>query len=228
MSEVISKLSKPSVFLFSEFIIIVLGVLVALAVDNWNESRRNDDIRAHLIASLLNDLGEDANDYLQFAADSAMRAKAAQLILQHAAGESVDFAAEDLTPGEALFLLGRTSRLETVESTFQEMTARGTGTSIADSELRIEIAHYYGLARDRGDINEALMPAMLRYRAYLEELGLSYVDRDAPDADHVLQQPHILAVVRELGLWAQTAVRLTADIQAANEKLTVRLQSLGD
>lgn len=228
MSEVIGKLSKPSVFLFSEFIIIVLGVLVALAVDNWNESRRNDDIRSHLIASLLNDLSEDANDYSQFAGNSELRAKAAQLILSHAAGEAVDFAAADLTPGEALFLLGRTSRLETVESTFQEMTARGTGTSITDSELRIEISHYYGLARDRADINELLIPAILRYRAYLEELGLSYVDRDALEVDRVLQQPHILAVIRELGLWAQSAVRQTADVQAANEKLTRRLQSLGE
>ena len=227
MSEVIGKLSKPSVFLFSEFVIIVLGVLVALAVDNWNESRKNDEIRAHLIASLLNDLGEDANDYSQFADDSELRAKAAQLILSHAAGEAVNFAAEDLTAGEALYLLGRTSRLETVESTFQQMTARGTGTSIADSELRIEISHYYGLARDRADINETLMPAILRYRAYLEELGVSYVDRDALDIDRVVAEHHILAIIRELGLWASIAERLTADIQAANEKLTARLQSLG-
>ena len=39
MSDVVRKLSRPSVFLFSEFLIIVLGVLVALAVDNWNSNR---------------------------------------------------------------------------------------------------------------------------------------------------------------------------------------------
>jgi len=228
MNEVIGKLSRPSVFLISEFLIIVLGVLVALAVDSWNESRKNDDIRAHLIASLLNDLGEDANDYREFSEDSQLRASSAQLILRFAAGEAVDSAGEDLAPGEALYLLGRTSRLETVESTFQEMTARGTGTSISDSELRIEISHYYGLARDRADINEMLMPAILRYRGYLEELGSSFADREDANVGLVLQQPHILANIRELGRGAQSAVRLTADLQAANETLTARLESLAN
>ena len=177
---------------------------------------------------MLNDLGEDANDYREFSEDSQLRASSAQLILRFAAGEAVDSAGEDLAPGEALYLLGRTSRLETVESTFQEMTARGTGTSISDSELRIEISHYYGLARDRADINEMLMPAILRYRGYLEELGSSFADREDANVGLVLQQPHILANIRELGRGAQSAVRLTADLQAANETLTARLESLAN
>ncbi len=219
------KLLKPSVFLFSEFVIIVLGVLVALAVDSWNESRRNDEIRAHLISSLLSDLREDKSDYKEFAFVSAVRARAAKVILALSEGESVDFAAEGMSFGEAMYTLGHTPRLETVESTFKEMTARGTGDSISDSMLRIEISHYYGLAHDRADINDRLSPGILRYRAALEELGISYVDREDIDANVVIDQPRILAIVRELRVMAEGAVLLAADMQLANETLTDKLQA---
>ena len=217
------KLLKPSVFLASEFVIIVLGVLVALAVDNWNETRKNDEIREHLVASLLNDLREDTEDYREFANDCETRARAAQIVLALANGESV---VDDTMPaGEALYQIGRTSRLETVESTFREMTARGTGTSIEDSTLRLEISHYYGLARDRSDINDALVPGILRYRAALEEVGISYVDRDDIDVDAVLRQPKVLAVIRELGVWATAASGLITDLRHANQQLIERLEA---
>ena len=72
------------------------------------------------------------------------------------------------------------------------------------------------------------MPAILRYRGYLEELGSSFADREDANVGLVLQQPHILANIRELGRGAQSAVRLTADLQAANETLTARLESLAN
>ncbi len=224
MTGVISKLSRPSVFLVSEFVIIVLGVLVALAVDNWNESRRNDAIRAHLIASLLSDLTEDKADYAEFSEDSRNRAEAARFLLRYANGGQIDDT--DLAPGEALYSLGRTSRLETVENTFREMTARGTGISIADSKLRLEISYYYGLARDRADINDLLVPGILRYREYLEQQGASYVDRGSADVARLLQQPHLLANIRELERWAEIAVILVTDIQEANQRLINRLELL--
>ena len=74
MIDVVDKSQKPATFLALEFLIIVLGVLVALAVDSWNTSRANDEVRAHLIASLLTDLREDQGDYAEFVASSEKRA----------------------------------------------------------------------------------------------------------------------------------------------------------
>jgi len=69
MSNVVGKLSNPSVFLAAEFVIIVLGVLVALSVDNWNQERQDNKTKSHLIESLLSDLREDKEDYNEFFAD---------------------------------------------------------------------------------------------------------------------------------------------------------------
>lgn len=219
MIGVVDKSQNPARFLVLEFLIIVLGVLVALAVDSWNTSRANDEVRAHLIASLLTDLREDQGDYAEFAASSVKRARAAKVISRTANGESVVPGDENMTIKEALHLIARSSRLETVDITFREMTARGTGNTIEDTVLRLRISHYYGLANDRADINDLILPAMLRYRAYLEEVGMSYVDAATLDVDVILGQPKILAVVKELGTWAEVAAALTEELQIKNREL---------
>jgi hypothetical protein len=221
----IFKFPKPSAFLVSEFVIIVLGVLAALAVDGWNTARSNDEIKMHLVTSLLMDLRQDQEDYSEFVTDSIRRAEAANIIGRLANGEDVDLADENMTAAEALYYIARSSRLETVEVTFREMTASGSGTSIEDAVIRLTISYYYGLARDRADINDLILPAMLRYRAYLEEVGMSYVDKDDLDIDIILGQPKIMAVVRELGTWAAVAASLAEDLEEANRELILELES---
>ena len=225
MVDVENKGQRPTTFLVVEFLIIVLGVLVALAVDSWNTSRSDDEVRAHLIASLLTDLQEDQGDYAEFVASSVKRAQAARVISRTANGEPVAPGDQNMTINEALHLIARSSRLETVDITFREMTARGTGTTIEDTVLRLRISHYYGLANDRADINDLILPAMLRYRAYLEEVGMSYVDAANLDPDVILSQPKVLAVVRELGTWAEVAAALTEELQIENQELIDELNA---
>ena len=110
MSNVVGKLSKPSVFLASEFVIIVLGVLLALSVDNWNQERLDNKTKSHLIESLLSDLREDKEDYNEFFADCIARHAAANFIDERAADslEWTDIEYEQAR--DALWTLGTTSR----------------------------------------------------------------------------------------------------------------------
>lgn len=226
MANVAGKLSKPSVFLISEFVVIVLGVLVALAVDSWNSSRQDERTRAFLVESLLSDLREDAEDYKEFVDVSGRRSAAANLVQQLAdAGPERSDKQAGLAK-EALYLLGASPRLETVDSTFREMSALGSGATMHDRDLRLKISYYYGLARDRADVNDLLAPGILRYRASLEDIGISFVDRQAIDVGAVMEYKKTLAIVRELGRTADAAVRLAADLQQANANLIARLEAM--
>ncbi len=225
MSNVVGKLSKPSVFLASEFVIIVLGVLLALSVDNWNQERQDNKTKSHLIESLLSDLREDKEDYNEFFADCIARHAAANFIDERAADslEWTDIEYEQAR--DALWMLGTTSRLETVESTFREMSALGSAATIGDNELRLKISYYYGLARDRSDLNDILLPAILRYRASLEEIGISFVDHQRIDVDAIMKSEKTLAIIRELGFWANVVLFAT-DLQEANADLISSLEAL--
>ena len=225
MSNVVGKLSKPSVFLASEFVIIVLGVLLALSVDNWNQERQDNKIKSHLIESLLSDLREDKEDYNDFFADCIARHAAANFIDKRAA-DSLEWTDSEYEQArDALWRLGTTSRLETVESTFREMSALGSAATIGDNELRLKISYYYGLARDRSDLNDILLPAILRYRASLEEIGISFVDHQRIDVDAVMKSEKTLAIIRELGFWANVVLFAT-DLQEANADLISSLEAL--
>ena len=225
MSNVVGKLSKPSVFLASEFVIIVLGVLLALSVDNWNQERQDNKTKSHLIESLLSDLREDKEDYNEFFADCIARHAAANFIDERAA-DSLEWTDSEYEQArDALWRLGTTSRLETVESTFREMSALGSAATIGDNELRLKISYYYGLARDRSDLNDILLPAILRYRASLEEIGISFVDHQRIDVDAVMKSEKTLAIIRELGFWANVVLFAT-DLQEANADLISSLEAL--
>ncbi len=55
------KQKWPTRFI-GEFVVIVLGVLVALGVDDWRQYRVDRELEAHLLARLADDLSADAAD----------------------------------------------------------------------------------------------------------------------------------------------------------------------
>lgn len=52
-------------YAFGEIVLVVIGILIALSINNWNEERKNDKIRQVFRSSLKNDLQADTT-YLRF------------------------------------------------------------------------------------------------------------------------------------------------------------------
>ena len=65
----------------AELIIIVVGVLIALAVDEWRDNIQLEEQRSHILSTLLVDLEEDRRDYEDFNDTSQRRSRAAQFLL---------------------------------------------------------------------------------------------------------------------------------------------------
>ena len=201
--------------LISEFFIIVVGVLVALAVDEWRTSVKEAETRNILLNELLQDLKEDAEDMVQFEDFSIRRKEAATALLNSDTISSKN-------RSKYMRRLSFSARLEIVESTFQEMTNSGSFSSINDMDLRIAILSYYGLAKDRVDINDLLLPQMLRYRAALEELGYSS-NGSVEIPKEILMNPKVHALIITLGSEAGTAYWYVQDIKKANAELIEKL-----
>ena len=218
----LSRFTRPSASLLTEFVVIVLGVLAAFAVDEWKEARELRQLRHFLISALLEDLRDDAEDFTQFIEDQAQREAAAMLLVKTA--EDLDRGSIQVAGlGEALYRIGRSTLLEVADGTFQEMTMHGTGPAISDVELRLKITRYYALARDRQDANAMVYSPIDRYRDALNDQGLSYGDRDDGDAVEVLRNPRVLALIREIGMTAAKVQRYD-DLLAGNEELVAKLE----
>lgn len=224
VSIITRKLSKPINFLATEFVIIVLGVFAALAVDEWRESVREADIRSHLVKGLVSDLNGDAVDYQEFIEDSKSRGIAAHQLTQWS--KNIEAGFDENLARTYIHRIGRSSRLETVLSTFNEITSTGTGSVIKDPELRLKISNHYGLAIDRADLNEMVYSSIIRYRVALEDIGFSFVDRDTIDVEKVLRNRKIMAIVRECGSLARNMPRNVDDLLESNQALISEFKQL--
>ena len=130
-----------------EFIVIVVGVLAALAVDDWRQSRADRALENHLLSSLREELEsdemdakgqEDLEQRLRDAADHILA------VVDHPLAPST--AREDTTGSEidaSLWILRWKFELEVADSTYSEMIATGSFKVIRNKALRDQISKYY-------------------------------------------------------------------------------------
>lgn len=136
-----------------ELAIVVVGILIALQVSNWNQDRvdsmRADRYYARLHADLINDVAniDNADAFWQQVMRFGERAMA-----HSERGELVEGSAWKTLL--AYYQAGQLYPFELVDTTFTEMRASGDLALIADEDLRKRLAEYYALTGDgiRGQI----------------------------------------------------------------------------
>jgi hypothetical protein len=57
-----NKFSKYLIYAVGEIILVVIGILIALQINNWNTERENEKLRTFYMQSLVNDLAKDTVD----------------------------------------------------------------------------------------------------------------------------------------------------------------------
>ena len=124
-----------------EFIVIVVGVLAALAVDEWRDEREDRMIEAAYLARLQSDLERDIDT---FAAEvSVMQKKAA--FLQALIDNSVErqFADNPRALMEAKVTSSFRGLPSTVRTSFDELLSTGRLALIRDMSIRNAMSEYY-------------------------------------------------------------------------------------
>ena len=204
---------------FAELMIIVVGVLIALAVDEWRDNVQLEEQRLHILSTLLVDLEEDRNDYEDFNTTSRLRWQAAQFLLSYSGAGDPKSAGWAESPGEAVYRLAYSSRIQTTRSGFMEMISAGGRMAVYDNDLRSQILRYYSLATDRAAINGFITPETQRFHAALEAIGVSPSDREMVDVQSVMANLTASALVRTLGETAEFATLYIEDLVEANNEL---------
>jgi hypothetical protein len=136
-----------------EFIVIVIGVLVALAVDDWRQTRADRELEKHLLTSLRADLEKDEFD-AQFQQEAQKKLRDAVdhilAVVDHPLAPTN--ANKDATGNEinaSLWLLKHRIELEIADGTYSEMIATGSFKVIRNTALRTQISKYYTDSRSK-------------------------------------------------------------------------------
>ena len=130
-----------------EFIVIVIGVLAALAVDDWRQTRADRALENHLLSSLRADLEADEIDAkFQEEAEQKLRDAVDHILAVVDHPLAPTNANKDATGNEinaSLWLLKHRIELEIADGTYSEMIATGSFKVIRNTALRTQISKYY-------------------------------------------------------------------------------------
>lgn len=147
-----SLLGRDWSTLLLELVVVVIGILLGLRLDDWNEARKEADREVVYLERLLADVEEMRLKHQRFADNS--RVLIEEAFLTRAAlttcrlDEAVAAAFERTLIGHQFL-----PRLEIVRSTYDEMVATGVLAGLADAELKRTISETYTQA---GVLQEAV------------------------------------------------------------------------
>lgn len=71
-----NKLSGYLLYALGEIVLVVIGILIALQINTWNENRKNDTLEADYYCRLLEDVEQDINQMQQLVKSAEERLKA--------------------------------------------------------------------------------------------------------------------------------------------------------
>lgn len=220
------RFKSPTLFLISEFVVIVLGVLTALGVDEWRNARQQASIRDQLIIALISDLENDAVDFEQVNTVARERTVSCNMLLNADLKADMPDRQTIALISNAFRFCNRYARLEPNETAFSEMTSNGTGMSISDTSLRIKIMRYYSLTRDRSDLNTLFQISTTPYRNQLLSMGYAPGDVGDIDFQEVLNSPQLRATIKNVVSSLPYVIRVTDELIEANQELLDELKAI--
>ncbi len=127
-----------------EFLVIVVGVLVALAFDQWSSDRDDRVNEIAYLSALATDLSVDSTTYADLLIPEATRARSALAIISPVARGVASIPSDT----NAFFRLVTTSTFNVTQfgtrrATFDELLATGNLQLIESATLRSSVVSYY-------------------------------------------------------------------------------------
>jgi len=136
------KTTKYLLYAIGEIILVVIGILIALQINTWNEKRKDNNLEAQYRIRLLEDLKEEnaiMNATLDYSREVWRHAQNAIVLVENPQMAAVD-------PVESLVDFYQASQIQdpaSAKSTYQELIASGQINLITDIDLKTSLIRYY-------------------------------------------------------------------------------------
>ncbi|MEJ2088990.1 MAG: hypothetical protein P8Y69_11075 [Gammaproteobacteria bacterium] len=215
-----------------ELLIVIVGVLVALAVDQWNDQRRDRAEETEIVGRLITDLRADL-ERLSFGQDAISR-KQVSLHRVYSSLASPNERPKNLAAFLQDIVFGAGygwSQARALRPTFSELVASGKLDLIHDTAIRTKVVEYYDAdltrqsridARKTGypDLSYALVPRSTEYEA-ARDLSEAQIERvftklaDPSSRDYIVAELNFAGFLREqFNLWEDECVELIKTLES--------------
>jgi hypothetical protein len=133
---------KYIIYAFGEIALVVIGILIALQINNWNEFRKYTENEAYMLNEILNNLGEDAEQIKSIIERRSTAKNAVSNLLNDLSqANNVPVNPEDV--GSFLSF----ERYYPLNNSFEMM--KSTGLKLSNKKLRTAISRYYDFEQNK-------------------------------------------------------------------------------
>ncbi len=136
------RTSKYFKYAIGEIVLVVIGILIALQINNWNENRISKNLESQYYLRLLEDVREDKvilQATINYSNEVVSHAKKAIAVFENSPEANPD-------PVENLINMYQASQLQdpnSAESTYRELIASGQINLIQNDSLKTSLIRYY-------------------------------------------------------------------------------------
>lgn len=200
-----------------EFIIVVVGVLLAMQVTNWNEQRRERERGQAYYERIAADLRSNIDD---------MRGRTAyyRQVTAHAEAASAAFHRPNSELGEQFLVdIYQASQVQMgpiTRASYDEAVSSGVLESVGDPQLRERLANYFSLADAEQVVYDELTPYRDRIRRYLPDAVQVRILANCNDISSLDEHGLLITTLPErcdLHLTRQQITEAIAAVRAAPE-----------
>lgn len=132
-----NKFSKYLFYAIGEIILVVIGILIALQINNWNEERKENAVIETYLKSMLVDLNNDVNrfDGIIENLNKQIKTNSSILVSKEYQKKSID--------SIVLTITSYFTDYKIIDQTFQKIKNSGLANQLGSKELNDAINNYY-------------------------------------------------------------------------------------
>jgi hypothetical protein len=160
-----NKFGRYLTYAIGEIILVVIGILIALSINNWNENLKNKKLETSYLKRIYKDLDNDLLDY-EGTSELARERNERVLFLEQAVK---DKQLVEKSPDyfiKSIAYAGYTYRPAISNHSFEELKSSGRLELINNEDLRISIAKYYDFEFSYSQFEFIKEDVQLKYNEY--------------------------------------------------------------
>jgi len=160
-----NKAGKYLKYAIGEILLVVIGILIALSINNWNENSKNKSIETSYLIRISKDLDNDLLEFdetIELAQEINKRVTFLQQAIKNSqlVNKSSDYFVK------SIIYAGYTYRPSISNHSFEELKSSGRLALINNKALRVSIAKYYDYIFSHSQWNFISEDVQLKYNEY--------------------------------------------------------------
>jgi len=208
-----NRVSRYLLYAVGEIVLVVIGILLALQINTWNQERQNRTEERKYLQRLEQDLQLDLTRLEWVRENYERRLIYALDILDSLPGSNVSYVrewahyeaafahfnekkqTEGRSVGEDLLTILSISHFRPVEVTFEELLSTGKINILRDDSLKVSLQYHYPILEEADRFQEVIVMEIQRnFRNTLNDLNISLYSHD--DHPEVFQDPDSASKLR--------------------------------